>query len=624
MAVALVGALFVPRGAAGPEIGANDFQVSQMGPDLWGVLPAVAYNSLRDEYLVVWQGSAGLLNEFEIFVRRIDAATGQKLGEQIRISEMGEDGDTGTTALDPAVAYNAVDDEYLVAWWGEEVHLEGHEIYGQRLDGATGAEIGENDFPISSMGMDGFGVLFPRVVHNPMQNEYLVVWHGDPGINAEFEIYGQRLEGATGAEVGEDDFRISQWGPDGAFTCDAESPAAAYNLASNEYLVIWHTNGCDEPGVYGQRLDGATGLEIGENDFRIDVDGGGGLAAVAYNPDAGEYLVVWQEVIADIDPTSEIYGQRLEGATGEKVGEESFRISDMGPEGDDFVNLGAGGAQAIHSPVGGEYLVVWAGVNEIGVGSGETEIWAQRLEGATGVEVGANDFRLSEMGDDGVTSRDGFSPAVAYSPVQNTYLTVWWGDDTQDEKFDVYGQLYVAGLFEDDFEDDEVASYWTLERGTWTEDEGLLQGVPDEEVGEQVKARAIALDFAGCELCTVGAQLEARNGSGTPAETHVRLLGWYESRKTNLSVTLKPLQDKVVYRQKEDGVTLVRRDFFTAIEEDTFYEVGMTFDGSRFQVLLDGAVIFDEVHAGTDAPLGTVGFQARSSDIAIETIGVGP
>ena len=62
------------------------------------------------------------------------------------------------------------------------------EVFGQLIDGATGAAIGGNDFRISDMGddsetdpsvRDDFGAVRPRAAYNATQNEFLVVWYGD-------------------------------------------------------------------------------------------------------------------------------------------------------------------------------------------------------------------------------------------------------------------------------------------------------------------------------------------------------------------------------------------------------------------------------------------------------------
>lgn len=60
-----------------PEIGTNDFRLSDMGPDgnagFYAFEPAIAYNSTNSEYLVVWRGNDNtgkLVGEYEIFGQR--------------------------------------------------------------------------------------------------------------------------------------------------------------------------------------------------------------------------------------------------------------------------------------------------------------------------------------------------------------------------------------------------------------------------------------------------------------------------------------------------------------------------------------------------------------------------
>src|SRR5262249_58281992 len=91
--------------------------------------------------------------------RRVNAATGAAIGGKIRISDMGPDGKAGFAAFNPAVAYDSVNNEYLVVWFGTDdtapLVAGEFEIFGQRLDAATGAEVGANDFRISGIGPNG-------------------------------------------------------------------------------------------------------------------------------------------------------------------------------------------------------------------------------------------------------------------------------------------------------------------------------------------------------------------------------------------------------------------------------------------------------------------------------------
>jgi hypothetical protein len=184
---------------------------------------------------------------------------------------MGTDGNADFDARNPAVAYNGAANEYLVVWFGDDdtgmLVNDEYEIYGQRLDAATGKEVGASDFRFSDMGPDGdtrFGAFDPSVAYNAANNRYLVAWDGDDGtpplVNDEYEIYGQQLDAATGAEVGANDFRLSDMGPDGDKNSSANYPAVAYNRVNNEYLVVWFGNDDTPPlahaefEVFGQRF----------------------------------------------------------------------------------------------------------------------------------------------------------------------------------------------------------------------------------------------------------------------------------------------------------------------------------------------------------------------------------
>jgi hypothetical protein len=451
--------------ALASEVGPNDFRISQMGPDgitgFSGISPAVAYNSQDDRFLVVWHGDHGTDGETEIYGRLI-RSDGSPIGPQFRISDMGPNGDADYDALNAAVAYNAVDNEFLVVWRGDDdtgVNADDEfEIFGQRLHGNTGFHLGTNDFLISDVGPLGSvanGASDPDVTYNSTNNQYLVVWSADEGLgglaNDEHEIYGQRLS-STGGEIGTNDFRISQMGPDGNASYDAFGSAVAYNSIANEYLVVWYGDDStlplvdNEDEIFGQRLS-AVGGAVGADDFRIsdmgpngDPDLGAFHPDVAHNPGSNEFLVVWEgdDNVTTVDEEFEVFGQRL-SATGGSSGENDFRISDMGPDGDPSY-YGSQPAVA-YDPGGGGYLAVWAGDEETAPTVHEVEAYGQRLS-ATGGGVGSNDFRISDMGPDGDTGFFGGALAVASG---DPNLVVWYGEDNTpplvDNEYEIFGQL---------------------------------------------------------------------------------------------------------------------------------------------------------------------------------------
>jgi len=448
-------------------------RVSQTGPDgnasFGASSPAVAHNTQANQYLAVWAGDDTTDDEFEIWGRLLDAA-GSPLGGKFRISDMGPDGNANFDASDPAVAYNAQANEYLVTWAGDDntaplVDNE-LEIFAQRLS-ASGAEIGTNDFRLSDMGPDGnanFGTFDPAVAYNAQANEYLVTWSGDdntaPLVDDEFEIFAQRLSTA-GAETGANDFRTSDMGPDGNASFDAFDPAVAYNSQANEYLVSWEGDDNTAPlvdgefEIFAQRLS-ASGAEAGTNDVRISDLGPDGNAnfgafnpALAFNVQANEYLVTWSgddNTAPLVDNENEIYGQRL-SATGAETGANDFRVSDLGPDGN--TNFGASDSAVAYNGQANEYLVTWDGDdNTAPLVDNENEIFGQRLS-PVGAELDANDFRISDMGPEGNANFGAFNPAVAFNVQANEYLVAWSGDDDTaplvDNELEIFARRSGAG-----------------------------------------------------------------------------------------------------------------------------------------------------------------------------------
>jgi hypothetical protein len=371
------------------------------------------------------------------------ATLASSIGTQVRISQVGADGNPNFDGLAPAVAYNPQANQYLAVWEGDDVTDDETEIYG-RLVSAAGVPAGPA-FRISQVGPDGntnFDAFRPAVAYSSRTNEFLVVWHGNAGADNQFEVYGQRVS-AAGTEVGPNDFRISDAGPDGRGAFDASRPVVTYNSAANEFLVVWYGDEAvdNEFEIYGQRVS-AAGTEVGPNDFRISdagPDGDAGFDAfkpvAAYNPYANEFLVVWygDDTAAD---ELEIYGQRV-SAAGAETGPNDFRISDMGPDGN--TGYAAQRPSVTFDLQSQEYLVVWDGDdNTAPLVDNETEVYGQRL-GPGGAEVGLNDFRISDAGPDGDTRFDAVRPVVAAGH-GHEYLVVWYANETPRNQFEIYGQ----------------------------------------------------------------------------------------------------------------------------------------------------------------------------------------
>jgi len=285
----------------------------------------VAWNSANNQYLVVWDamGQPEEIIRTEVFGQLLNA-TGAAVGKNFRISNTNDQGAEFNAVL-PTVAYNSKNNQYLVVWTGPSKIKSQNEIWGQGLS-AEGAPLGKGngDFLISQVstviGSDRDSSA-PQVAYNSSSNEYLVVFQANavPGVdNAQAsEVFGQRINAATLAETGPNDFRISN--TPGSFMNRADNPRVAFNSKTLEYMVIWRGVRTDVPfEIFGQRLS-SEGSEL-EADFQISnvaaiaKDRTVNIAAIASNSTNGEYLAVWH---GDLLPgaagkgVNEIFGQRL-------------------------------------------------------------------------------------------------------------------------------------------------------------------------------------------------------------------------------------------------------------------------------------------------------------------------
>ncbi|MEZ4797554.1 MAG: T9SS type A sorting domain-containing protein [Flavobacteriaceae bacterium] len=226
--------------ATGNEIGTNDFQISIQLPindaNFDAREPDVVWNSASNQYLVIWQGETSIDEEKEIYGQRLDNS-GNAIGSNFRISDMGTEGETTTSALSPRLDYNSVDNNYLIIWQGSDTVANQYETYGQLID-ANGAEIGTNDFRITTTTNinANYDTWRPKLVWNVTNNEYLVVYRNDHTTDDEFEIYGQLIDNLGSLKSAA--FNLSDMGPDGDTNYGADDCVVATN-GIGDYIIAW-------------------------------------------------------------------------------------------------------------------------------------------------------------------------------------------------------------------------------------------------------------------------------------------------------------------------------------------------------------------------------------------------
>ena len=325
--------------------------------------------------------------------------------------------------------FNEKTGQYLVVYVGATT-TETDDLYGQFVD-VNGNLVGA-EFRIS-MTSAGHAEYNPATVgYDSETGRYLVAWDRDETVYVRvLAPNGVPLTGET---------------PISAVQDDIETEAIAYSPVSHEYLVVWKafSNG----RVYAQRLN-QDGVQVGPDD---QIVGGSPTLTVddavdvAYNATSLEYMVVFLARPSAGD-NEEVYGQRLDlGAN--PVGADDFKISDMGPPGDETSEFDAAPPSIAWNSTLNQYLVGWHGNDGVApFAKGEREVFGQLLA-ADGNQIGPDDFRISDMGADGDAKAGAFRPRIAYDPFGNQYLVAWHGDDLTpplvENEFEIYGQYLTA------------------------------------------------------------------------------------------------------------------------------------------------------------------------------------
>ncbi|MEM7801416.1 MAG: hypothetical protein AAF633_19635 [Chloroflexota bacterium] len=297
---------------ANAEVGPDDYQISNSGSDysFFAGRSAVAFNSAANENLVVYEAS-GLENvNTQIHARRVDATTGQPLGDAFQIS------DKRMRARDPDIAYSPSLNRYLVVWEAK-IKTKDKEIeslvYGAWVEpnGVTSTHFVISQLAIDLDPEDEGAYLFagdPAVTFNPDSGQFYAVWSGGSRSRQEnndsVHIFGTLIT-TTGDSFQE--HQISQWGSSQSGRSYGESPDVAYG--NGHYLVTWSGRDPVSPMADGEYEIYARAVSTAQsNSFsqqtRISAMGGLGNSdyygirpSVAASPTkANDFFVAWQGI----------------------------------------------------------------------------------------------------------------------------------------------------------------------------------------------------------------------------------------------------------------------------------------------------------------------------------------
>ena len=377
--------------------------------DIYQYDPKVTYNSQNRQYLVVyWNNRPGCDDIYAQLVRH----DGSLINGYIAIA-YGCDAER----RHPDVAYNSIDNEFLVVW---ESEIEGKvTIYGRRVS-RDGELLGTSPSAISIIDSP-LTIGKPAVAYAYTDNKYLVVWLHKESTGAGDLVLGRIInpDGTTD----DDSFTVED-----VMGSSKDTPGVAYNRHANRFLVVWAHQTWADPvwEIRGQQVHGSGGL-YGNPISIVKIAGkdckNPSVAAIPTASTDDKFLIVWEywwdSIPSDID----------------------IRARMMSEEGDLQSILAVSNSLDIEgyprvagSEANKKFLVTWSNAMTIG-------LWGRYISDT-------GDF-LSDPINSGSPGAVPGTGDVAAGPVGD-FLAVWSDDLMHDDELeyaDVFGQLFGSRAY---------------------------------------------------------------------------------------------------------------------------------------------------------------------------------
>ena len=262
----------------GQKIG-SAFFISQ-GDNHLLAYPDVAYNSQHGQYLVVWENMDGD-GWISIQGRRI-AGDGTVLDDSdLLISYLDED----VEAYNPAVAYSASADRYVVVWAEMSVSPTAYHVFARKVphtDNPEGVKIEISQSPYLHRN--------PDIAYNPGIHKLLVVWEQYSNVESITQVRGRLL---TGNVAFENDAFTFDPGRDTSITNPAVAAISNPSGAIKFMVVAQNAFTSTDFDILGYFLNQAGNVTLKANPAQASSSETS--PAVSGSEASGEYLVAWRE-----------------------------------------------------------------------------------------------------------------------------------------------------------------------------------------------------------------------------------------------------------------------------------------------------------------------------------------
>ena len=386
----------------------------------------------------------------------------------------------------PRLAYNSVDDEFLVVWTEQGGRVQGgsskYGIFAQRFSSSgekTGASFSPAGPPVNNI------ILLPTPEYNMFTNQYFMAYTMS-GVG--FDQYGSLFSNA--GDIIKQPFAISERPKSQMHS------RVAFNTLKRQFFVVYNSSESGSPDVKGVILD-ENGTPVTDELMINNVKGDQYNPYIAYNPKDDTYLINWEDFrnVPTWEQNGEIYGALLDG-NGKVLVNDIPMIDDFGTadEGDQRLN------EISYNPDRNEFLATWSdtapSLNNVGV---------------RGIFITADGKLAGPI----FTVADTVGPQVfqhtIYAPAKKKYFILWEDGRNQEDltsgwknmtDLDIYGKWMSADgtTFSDEVvfcKEPGIQRYSSLSYSeksdrmlvAWQDvvDEDLTLGETDDQSGQHVK-----------------------------------------------------------------------------------------------------------------------------------------
>lgn len=279
-------------------------------------IPAVAYDSEHDDYLVAWADPIDPDDPYSyhaIFGQRLDG-DGTKLGEPFMVSAPAE------WARQPAIAYDATRGRYLVAW----SNAAGQDVIMARTVGPGDAMGAEETVSVTG----SYSAEFPAVARDDDHDTFLVTWASyQPAPPGHTHFFAQLLDGDGAHADAGPDLKLSEQGLGPSVP---QASGLAYNPVEAEFLAAfpeYGDHGAQEIALQRIGSDGAK--QAGTSN--VVLPGEGSNPQVSYAE--GRYLVTFDGFVRSGTSwwgIGVIRGTLLDGHADPLPGQSEAQLSECG------------------------------------------------------------------------------------------------------------------------------------------------------------------------------------------------------------------------------------------------------------------------------------------------------